>query len=306
MGVKNNDTLQKKTRKSPIDFLENVSWKAFGLELLTTLIGSFIFALSVHYFTAPNRIAPGGITGLATIINSLFPSVPLGGLTAAFNIPILIVGFFHLGKRFLFKTLVSIGSFTIFTDYLFKAWPTYTNDKFLAAIFGGVLMGIGIGLMFSSGGSSGGMDIINKIISKRLPHLKLGRITFLSDLVVVTVSAFAFQSVEPALYALVALYVSSLAIDMVLYGFNVCKFIYIITDQADALSERIIEEMHRGATILRSYGAYTKQDKPTVMVAVRQNEYYRLQKLVQSVDPSAFMIVTAANEIVGKGFTKLG
>lgn len=297
--------VQKASPKKAIDFLENVSWKAFGLEILVTLAGSFIFALSVHFFTAPNRIAPGGITGLATIVNALFPFIPLGGLTVAFNIPIMIVGFFHLGKRFMFKTLLSLGSFTIFTDYILKSWPTYTNDKFLAAIFGGVLMGLGIGLMFSGGGSSGGMDIVNKIISKRLPHLKLGRITFMSDLVVVTVSAIAFKSVEPALYALVALYVSSLAIDMVLYGFNVCKFIYIITEQADTLSEKIIEEMHRGATILRSYGAYTKQDKPTVMVAVRQNEYYRLKKLVQSVDPSAFMIVTAANEIVGKGFAKL-
>lgn len=277
----------------------------FIIDILATIAGTFLFALSVHYFNSPNQIAPGGITGLSTIVNAVFKQIPLGGINLIFNIPIMVLGFIYLGKRFMLNTIVSLLSFTIFTDYVLVNWPTYTNDKLLAAIFGGVVMGTGLGLIFSRGSSSGGMDIINKIIARRLPHIRLGKLTFMGDLVVVTISAIVFKSVEPALYALIALYISSLALDMVLYGFNVCKFIYVISDKADEISDEVIVQMRRGATILRSYGAYTKKDKPTLMVAVRQNEYYRMKKIVRSIDPSAFLIVTPASEIVGAGFNKL-
>lgn len=292
-------------KKKLVPKLDKKDVGGLTIDILATIAGTFLFALSVHYFNSPNKIAPGGLSGLATIIHGVLPDVPIGGLTLLFNLPIMVFGFINLGKRFMFKTLISLGSFTLFTDYLLVSLPTYTNDRLLAAIFGGVLMGTGIGIMFSRGSSSGGMDIVNKIIAKRLPHMKLGRITFMGDLVVVTISAIVFQSVEPALYALIALYISSLALDMVLYGFNVCKFIYVVSDKADEISGEVIVQMHRGATIMRSYGAYTKQDRPTLMVAVRQNEYYKIKKIVHAIDPTAFMIVTPASEIVGAGFSKL-
>lgn len=292
-------------KKSFLPSLNKSDFLSLLLDIVATVAGTFLFALSVHYFTSPNRIAPGGLTGLATIIHSVWKDIPIGGLTLLFNVPIMVVGFIHLGKRFMFKTLISLGSFTLFTDYLLVNLPTYTNDKLLAAIFGGVLMGAGIGLMFSRGASSGGMDIVNKIIAKRLPHLKLGRVTFMGDLVVVSISIIVFKSVEPGLYALIALYISSMALDGVLYGFNVCKFIYVVSEKAEEMSVVVIAELHRGATIMRSYGAFTKQDRPTLMVAVRQNEYYKLKKIVRTIDPGAFLIVTPANEVVGAGFSKL-
>lgn len=276
----------------------------FIVDLLICFIASFMFALSVHYFTAPNRIAPGGVTGIATILNSLY-GLPIGLVTSIINIPILIVGFFNVGKRFFVKTVFSILSFTFWTDFVLSDFPIFTDDCMLAAIFGGILMGAGIGLTFSRGSSTGGTDVINKIISRRVPHLKLGRLIFISDMIVVTISAIVYRSILPALYALVCLYISSIAVDAVLYGFNVCKFIYIVSDKAEEISRLIIADMHRGATILRSYGAFTKEERPTVMVAVRQNEYYRLKKLVRSVDKGAFMIVTPATEIVGAGFAPL-
>lgn len=276
----------------------------FVIDMLIATVGSFLFALSIHFFTSPNQIAPGGITGIATILNSLF-GLPIGVVTSVINIPILILGYFNVGKRFLVKTILTLITFTFWSDVVLRNFPVFTEDKLLAAIFGGVIMGTGIGLILSRGASTGGTDITNKIIGMRLPHLKIGKITFMSDLVVVTISAIVYQSIKPALYALVCLYISSIAVDVVLYGFDVCKFIYVISDKADAISQQIIVDMHRGATILRSYGAFTKEERPTVMVAVRQNEYYRIKKIIHQIDPNAFMIVTPASEIVGAGFKPL-
>lgn len=272
------------------------------LDYLTIAVGAFIFAVGMHCFTAPNQMAPGGVTGIATIVNYA-AKVPIGLITVLINVPIMIFGFWHLGKKFMFKSIFSVISFTVFIDYVLAEVPVYTNDKILASIFGGVMMGIGIGLQLTRGGSSGGMDIVNKIISKRVPHIKLGQIIFASDLVIVTISIFVFKSVEPALYALVALYISSVSLDMVLYGFNVCKFVYIISEKAPEISKCIIEELHRGATILESTGAYTGEKRPTVMVAIRQNEYYMMKKIIARNDPDAFVIVTSATEIMGVGFT---
>lgn len=276
----------------------------FVVDMLIAAVGSFLFALSIHFFTSPNQIAPGGVTGIATILNSLF-GLPIGVVTSVINIPILILGYFNVGKRFLVKTILTLITFTFWSDIVLRNFPVFTEDKLLAAIFGGVIMGTGIGLILSRGASTGGTDITNKIIGMRLPHLKIGKITFMSDLVVVTISAIVYQSIKPALYALVCLYISSIAVDVVLYGFDVCKFIYVISDKADAISQQIIVDMHRGATILRSYGAFTKEERPTVMVAVRQNEYYRIKKIIHQIDPNAFMIVTPASEIVGAGFKPL-
>lgn len=288
--------------KSKVSFDKN-QIGVFLLDILLTLLGTFMFAVSIHFFTSPNMIAPGGVAGISTIISKL-TGFKIGTINIIINIPIMILGFCFLGKQFMIKTIVSLISFTIFVDYVLADFPVYTNDTLVAAIFGGVLLGAGIGIILSRGSSSGGMDIINKLIAKRMPHLKFGRIVFATDFVIVSASAIAFKSIEPALYALILLYIAAGALDAVLYGFNICKCMYIISDKSDIISQRIMSEMNRGATIFESYGAYTKEKRPTIMVAVRQNEYYKLKKIIKSTDPSAFIIVSPANEIVGSGFSK--
>ncbi|MFZ2538455.1 MAG: YitT family protein [Oscillospiraceae bacterium] len=289
-------------KKHPISF-DKKKVNVFALDILITIIGTFMFAVSIHCFTAPNLIAPGGVTGISTIISKL-TGLKLGGVNIVINIPIMALGFWYLGKRFMLKTIISLISFTVFVDYVLVDVPVYTQDKLVAAIFGGVLLGAALGIILSRGSSSGGMDIVNKLIAKRVPHLKFGKIVFATDFVIVTASAIAFKSIEPAFYALILLYITSVALDTVLYGFNVCKCMYIISEKSEIISQRIISEMNRGATIFESYGAYTKQKRPTIMVAVRQNEYFKLKKLVNSIDPTAFMIAVSANEIVGSGFSK--
>ncbi|MEG0570185.1 MAG: YitT family protein, partial [Oscillospiraceae bacterium] len=189
------------------------------IDILLTILGSGLLALGIHSFTAPNRIAPGGVTGIATIINHI-TGVPIGALTLAINIPLIIIGFVFLGKKFMTRTIVSIISFTIFIDYLFIKVPTYQGDMLLAGIFGGAIMGIGMGIMFVRSSSSGGMDIVNRIIHKKIPHVKLGVIIFISDVIVASISAIAFKSFEAAMIAMITLFVSSKAIDAAVYGLS--------------------------------------------------------------------------------------
>lgn len=192
-----------------------------------------------------------------------------------------------------------------FLDLVLVHVPVYTNDQMVACIFGGVTMGAGIGLVMSRGGSTGGMDIVNKLIQRRFPHLKLGQVQFATDLVIVTLSIAAYGSIEPAFYALICLYITAVALDAVLYGMNVCKMIYIVSKKTGDICRRIHSELDRGATVLKSYGSYTKEERPTIMVAVRQTEYYRLRRIIREVDPDAFVIMTSASEIVGEGFEEL-
>lgn len=275
--------------------------KDFALDILLTILGTSLLVFSIHTFTAPNQIAPGGVTGISIIINYL-TGLPIGAINITLNIPIIIIGIINLGKRFMIKTFVSLITFTFVMDYVLVHFPVYTGEKIVAAIFGGLIMGLGIGLVFKRSSSTGGMDILNRIIAKRLPHIKLGKITFSTDMVIIAISAIAFKSVEPALYSIITLYISATALDMVLYGLNVCKLMYIVSDKADEIAKRIMTDMNRGATIMESYGAYTNVKRPTIMCAVRQNEYIKLKKIISSVDENAFIIISSATEIVGSGF----
>lgn len=281
--------------------LPNTGPIGFTVDIIFVLVGSIMYALSIHTFTSPNQIAPGGVTGIATLINAMF-DIPIGTGVLVMNIPIIIVGFMYVGKRFMIKTLISIATFTIFTDYIFASLPVFTDDRLLATIIGGAMMGAGIGLVLSRNASGGGTDVIIKIILNKMPHLKFGNVVLIFNGIVLALSIFAYKSFVPAMYASISLFISSKAIDSVLYGFHICKFVYIITPLADEISHDINEEMHRGATIIKSYGAYTKQERPTIMVVIRQSEYSRLKRIVYTKDPSAFMIITTANEVVGRGF----
>lgn len=273
----------------------------FLIDILLTIVGTFVFAAAVHIFTSPNQIAPGGMTGVSTIIYHL-TGLPIGAVNITLNIPIMIIGLIFLGKRFMFKTFISLVTFTVSVDYILASFPVYKGDTVVAAIFGGLLMGVGIACVFTRLSSTGGMDIINKIINKKIPHIKLGKIMFCTDMIIISFSGFAFKSIEPVLYAAIALYISTTAINAVLYGFNVCKLMYVVSDKADEIAKLIMTEMNRGATIIESYGAYTNERKPTILCAVRQNEYFKVKRIIHSIDDKAFIIISSANEIVGSGF----
>ena len=265
------------------------------------LLGTAIYALGVYLFTAPTQIAPGGVSGAATVINFL-TGAPIGLLTAIINIPLVIMGWNYLGRSFIVRTLLSVVAFTLLYDYLFVYIPPYVGNKLLAGVFGGVLIGIGVGVTFLGEGSTGGLDISSKMIQKRFPHLKISMLVFASDMAVILFSAIAYRDIDSAMYAAISMYVQAKCIDLVLYGFDTGRMMVIITRKGEDITGRILSTMDRGVTRIESRGGYSGQDNETLLCAVRQSEYHTLKGIVRDVDPGAFMMAVTASEVVGDGF----
>ncbi|HIZ54671.1 MAG TPA: YitT family protein [Firmicutes bacterium] len=274
------------------------------LDLLVIIAGTALFALGVHVFTVPNHIAPGGLTGIATLISYL-TKFPIGTVTMILNIPIMVAGFLSLGRRFIFNTFVSVVSFTLFSDILFAKIPVYQGDMILAAIFGGVVIGSGLALAFLRGGSTGGTDIINRIVQKKIPHIKLGKITFLTDLMVILAAMAVYRDFEAALYAVVSIFVQTTVMDKVLYGMDVSKMALIITEQPEKVSQALLQKLQRGCTILKGTGAYTGEEKSILVCAVHRNQFYKVKQVAAEADPGVFMILSDASEVMGHGFKSM-
>lgn len=273
----------------------------FWKDIFFTILGTAVYTMGIYFFTSPNQIAPGGVSGIATVINHL-SGFPIGIANALINLPLLILGYFHLGKKFIFKTLISVVFFTIFQDGIFSFFPQYVGDPLLAALFGGVLLGAGTGITFVGESSTGGLDISSKVIQKKFPHIKIGVIAFASNMVVILFAAYAYRDITTALYAVIAIFVTSKVIDAVLYGLDVGKLLIIISPKGEEIAKEIISHGPRGVTQIKTIGTYTGQNNTTLLCAVRQNEYYRIKHIVYGIDPKAFIIITTASEVVGEGF----
>ena len=265
-------------------------------------LGSLIFALSFNWFFAVNAVSMGGITGLAQVLNVLIPVLPVGMATILLNIPLFLAGWkfigFHLLASSLFSMTVSSAAMDIIS--LFYTFPK--TDPILAAVCGGSLMGAGLGIVFSQGATTGGTDIIARLLKLKFPWLPMGKLILVPDGVVLILAALAFGRVEAALYGAIALYVSAKVMDAVLYGLNASKVAYIISENWQAISAAILELLDRGATILNATGAYSGQEKHVLLVAFRQREIVEIKKLVHEADPTAFLIVCDAHDVLGEGF----
>ena len=281
--------------------------KELILDCAFLLAGTFLYALATHCFMAPHDIAPGGVTGVATMLNHLF-NINIGFTVLVLNIPILLLAWKFIGRNFCIKTLISILLFTIFTDYVTPLIPVYTGGeqaRMLAALFGGILNGAGLGLVFSRGFTTGGTDVISSLIRLKLPFMSTGKMLFAVDLVVVSASVLVYGNIESAFFALISMFVTTKAIDAIVYSGDKGKLVLIVSNNSDEIAKNILENIGRGATFLKASGAYKKDDKNVIMTAVRTSQFFKLKKLVKSVDPMAFMIVSEASEIAGQGFKKL-
>ncbi len=272
-------------------------------DVIAIIVGTALYALGVHVFTAPNHIAPGGATGIATVLNYLL-KVPIGATVVLINVPLLAVGYRFIGKPFFFKTLLSTAVFSLTVDFLYKPVPVYTSNPVIASLFGGALIGVGLAVVFLREGSTGGVDITNKLIQRKFPHMKLGMITFCTDVIIIFCATIAYGQLESGLYAILAMFVSSKALDRLLYGAHTGKMLLIVSEKSDEIAQAIID-MNRGVTKLRSVGAYSNTDRTTLVCAVEKNEYVKVKHLVHGIDPSAFMIISDASEVLGEGFRPL-
>lgn len=292
------------TGKKQSDRLQSV--KRWALDTLIIIFGSGVYALGVHCFTAPNNIAPGGVTGIATII-SYVTGAKLGTLISVINIPLLIAGFVLLNRKTMIKTLIGVASLSLMTDYVLKDIPVYIADNgggILASIFGGLLMGAGLGIVYAREGTTGGTDIINKIINRFKPEIKLGQISFLINAGVALSGYFVYKNLDVVLYAIVSVFVQSKVIDMLVYGGLEGKFLMIFSEKPQEIAERLLKQK-RGVTLLKGEGAYSGEERQVVCIAVHKNEYVKVKRIVKETDPDAFVIITGASEVLGKGFQKL-
>lgn len=280
------------------------SKKTFILKVLLDLVfficGSILFAVGMQTFIAPNQIAPGGISAIAIVLHYL-TKIPIGLWSFLLNVPLLLLGARFLGMAFTWKTLETVVIMSVLTD-AFSWLPVYQGDVLLAALFGGLLMGAGMALVFLRDSTTGGVDILSRLIQLRLPYLPMGKLLLLIDLVIVCFSALVFSKIEVVLYSLVALAISSYTIDSVMYGLDRGKLVYIFSGKNQEISKRVIEELNRGCTLLNATGAYSGEPQQALLVAVRLQQYHRLKEIVHGEDPQAFLIVTDSSEVLGEGF----
>ncbi|MDR0605671.1 MAG: YitT family protein [Bacteroidales bacterium] len=287
--------------------LKEINWKRHISEYAMILIGSFIMAVGFVVFISPFRLAPGGVYGIAITLHYLTGALPIGVFALCLDIPLFLIGTWILGPKFGAKTLVGIFSLSGFTTLLEKFYgyePLVTEDYFLASVFGGVLLGIGLGLVFKSRATSGGTDIVAMIINK-YNKIPVGRLLIYIDTVVVFVGLIAFQDWRIPLYSWVTIFITGKIIDMIIEGIGSDKAVYIISDHYDEIRNKIINEMNRGGTYLCGEGMYNGTEKKIIYTIVDRKELILLQKYVHEIDPKAFMTVVDSTETLGEGFRSL-
>lgn len=265
------------------------------------IVGCVLYSIGVNSFSIPNSIAQSGITGLAVIANHL-SGFPVGTANLIFNAPLLILMWIFLGKKLVARTLWVTVILSTALDVVSFVPLTYTGNPLLAAAFCGVLQGTGLGLIMITGATSGGTDIVGRLVHKRWPHITVGTIVMIADAIVVSAGMLVFKSVESGLYAIVMIFVSTKVIDSLIYGTGNGKMLMIITDKADEVSQAIVKSSPRGVSVIPAKGAYTGTDKSVLLCVARKHEISGILKTVNSVDDKTFIIVSEANEILGKGF----
>lgn len=265
-------------------------------------LGSVIFALAFNWFFAVNQVAMGGVTGLAQIINLLVPQMSVGLLAFLLNVPLFLAGWKFIGFHLLASSLFSMAVSSFAIDAIAALHTFAPMDPMLACLCGGALMGFGLGLVFSQGATTGGTDIVARLLKLKFPWLPMGKLVLVPDGVVLTLAALAFGGVEAALYGAVAIFVSGRVMDTVLYGLDTSKVAYIISDRWQQVADALLREQQRGVTILRGQGAWTGDDKQVLLVAFKQKEIMQIKQAVHELDPRAFMIVCDAHDVLGEGF----
>ncbi len=267
---------------------------------LKMVFGTVIASLSLNVFLAPSGIAPGGISGLSIAINHL-TGLPIGTLIFGLNIPVFSWGFRHFGKGFILSSFAGMIFFSTFTD-IFAFLPRVTNDILLSSIYGGVLLGLGIGLVFSAGFTTGGTDIVVQILKDKRKSLSIGRLILIIDAFIIGLAGLIFKKWETLLYSGISLYISSFIIDLIVEGGDIAKVAYIISDSPKNLALAISKELSRGATHLCASSFYTNTEKSVLVCVVKNYEITRLKTIIKETDSKAFVILSDAREVLGNGF----
>lgn len=277
------------------------SIKSLAADLLFDVAGGLVLSVSIQCFSAPNQIAPGGVTGLAILVNYL-ADIPISALNMIINVPLIIAAWFLLGRASTLKTLKSVAVLTVMLEIVDRTGLVYVGNQILAALYGGVLGGIGIALVFMRSSTTGGTDIASRLIQLKFPTVSVGKLLLLVDGCVLLAAAIVYRNIESALYGLIAIYATSSLVDSILYGLHVGKVMLIMSRKHSEIAGAVNNRMGRGCTILGGRGSYTGRDQPVLLCAVRKSELYELKQIVHEIDSEAFLMALEAGEIIGEGF----
>lgn len=282
--------------------MEKMNGKELGKNIFLLLLGSLIYGIGTYVFVVPANIAPGGATGVALMVNYV-TGLPVGILTLLLNVPLLVLAWFYLSKEFAVSTAVTTGVCSLVLDFVVPfIVPAYAGDRLLCSLYGGVLVGAGMALIFMTGSTTGGTDILGYVLQKKRPHISIGRALMIVDGIILAVSILVFGNIEAALFGMIALYVQTKVIDTIIYGGEAGSMATIITSKPDDISARVISELDRTTTIIPGKGAYSGKETNVLLCTVRKSQFSRLKKIVYEADQDAFVMVTDTSEVFGLGF----
>jgi len=284
--------------------LEVRSFRRIAFNLLRILLGTFIAAASFRYLTYPNSIVSGGITGISQILNLLL-NTPVGMTVIVINIPLFVLAWKKLGRSFVLISLFAMLSNSLFIDLL-ELFPfNITSDPLLAAVYGGVLNGTGWGLVYITGATGGGIDIPARLIRRKYPHINFSMIQLCINAVIIVTFAALFHKFESSMYTIICMFISAKVVDTVAYGPVNARLCYIISGKNAELEQAIFSHLGHGVTRLHGEGAWSKQEREVIMCVIRRQQIAELRKLVQTIDPQAFTIISDARGVYGKGFDNI-
>ena len=276
--------------------------KKYFISLLGLAIGTFVMAISTSFFLLPNMLSTGGFSGIATIIYYIF-NIPVGTTILILNIPLLILAYFRVGKDFLIKSIIGTFLLSIFINLLEKVEP-FTLDKLLAAIYGGLLMGAGTGIILKVSGSTGGSDLLSVIIRSYKKHYQTSNVIVIIDVLIVTLSVIVFKNIEVGLYSAIAIYIMGKMIDIIFEGVVFTKVMFIISPKYEEIATKIGKIVNRGSTGIYSKGMYKHDDKMMLFCVGSRNEIRKMKELATQIDKKSFIVIFNAREAWGKGFRK--
>ena len=265
------------------------------------IVGTVVMALSLNLFLIPARIAPGGISGIATVIG-YFSNLPVGIMIFIINIPVFIWGMFEFDRKFLLNSLIGTFALSLFTEVFSYFVIPLTDNDVLQSIFGGALMGLGVAIVLMSGSTTGGTEIVAKILKKKFPYFSIGIFILIIDIIVVLLATAVTKKWETFLYSGLALYISTKVIDGAIDGLNYAKMVLIISDKTSEIEKVISENVGRGTTEIYAYSNYSRKDKRIIMCVLRPNEIVKLKEVIKKIDERSFLIVADVKEVLGQGF----
>ena len=272
------------------------------LDLGADVLGSVLMGIGIYSFAEQADIAPGGLSGIAILFKYLW-DLPVGVMILIMNIPLLLIAWKYLGKRFAIRTLRTVVLSSVILDVVVTPLAfVYAGDRLLSAIASGVCLGAGLGVIFARGSTTGGTDIISCLVERKNPHLQVGGILTAVDILIIALSIAVFGNLESGLYGIVALYAQGRVMDAILYGRKRGRSVMIFSEKREEIARRIMREMDRGATFLQSRGAYSGARSEGLLCAVGQREYAKLRRIVRECDPEAFFVVLETKNVYGEGF----